>query len=510
MKAGIKSISFKVSILYSFIAIVNMAFFSIIIYENQIELIAENTKYHVEKLADTLVVSMEQFSKELQSDKIFKIKTEKQVITEVANIIRDQVILADDFIIFTREGRAIHKSRPELEISSLDARNGIKATANRDFTGGRYFSTIDEATYEISFYIPFKVPRLEDSVLFLKYQMRDIGRRLMDLYRLITLIIGIIALFHIIFAIVFFRMFVKPVKNLHEASIEISKGDLSARSSINRDDEIGELSNTFNSMADSIQEKFTILQEHNDRMEFELNVAGEVQQNMFPKIQENERYNCSIFHKSPGKISSDYYDIFELADGSIGFLILDVSGHGVPAALITMTAKEKFRRLAPDHDDPAELIRTVNTEICGILNDDKFSGLFFSAFYLILDSKNYIRYCNAAHQESFLVRHERKKIAPLVTDGSLIGISEDMNSKYRSKRVLIQSRDRIIMYSDGISEASNDDDEKYGMDRLVKSISRSYTLPIEEMLDSLVNDLGSFTDIDSLKDDATLIVIEVK
>ncbi len=510
MKSGMKSVIFKVSILFIFLAVVNMVFFSIIIYENQIELITENTKYHANGLAGTLAVSMERFSKELQSDKIFKIKTEKQVITEIANIIREQVTSVDDFIIFTREGRAIHKSRPELEISSLDARNGIKAAVNRDFTGGRYFSTINEDTYEISFYIPFKVPRLEESVLFLKYQMKDIGRRLMDLYRLIALIIGTIVVLHILFAIVFFRMLVKPVKNLHEASIEISKGDLSARSDINGDDEIGEVSNTFNSMADSIQEKSTILQEHNDRMEFELNVAGEVQQTIFPKINKNERYSCSIFHKSLEKISSDYYDIFELADGAIGFLMLDVSSHGVPAALITMTAKEKFRRLAPDHDDPAELIRSVNTEICEFLGDDKLSGLYFSAFYLVLDSKNYIRYCNAAHPESFLVRYERKKIAPLVTDGSLIGISGDMNSKFGSKRVLVQSRDRIIMYSDGISEAVNDDDEKYGMDRLVKSISSSYTLPIDEMLDSLVNELGGFTDIDSLKDEATLIIIEVK
>ena len=85
---------------------------------------------------------------------------------------------------------------------------------------------------------------------------------------------------------IFSRAFTANISRLTAAGDRISEGDLSARSDIDKDDEIGELGNAFNSMADSIQEKITTLQEHNNRMEFELNIAGEVQQIIFPNIKE--------------------------------------------------------------------------------------------------------------------------------------------------------------------------------------------------------------------------------
>jgi sigma-B regulation protein RsbU (phosphoserine phosphatase) len=112
-------------------------------------------------------------------------------------------------------------------------------------------------------------------------------------------------------------------------------------------------------MADSIQEKITTLQRYNDRMEFELSMSGEVQQIIFPHIEQNNYFDYAVFHKAFGKVSGDYYDVFKLDKSKYGFLIVDVSGHGVPAALITMIAKEKFRTLAPHYCDPAELFKYV-------------------------------------------------------------------------------------------------------------------------------------------------------
>lgn len=510
MKLKIKSISLKVSLLYIFLAVVNMSFFSLIIYENQIDLITENTKYHVKELTSVMVSYLENFSTEMESKKIFNVKNKKALIDEVAGMIRDKVEKVDDFVIFTEEGGILYKSTPDIGITKTDIRNGIKAVTNMDFTGGQYFSTINEETYEISFYIPFKLYMLEESVLFLKFQMKDIGTRLQDLYRLITLIISIIALFHIIFAVLFFRMFVKPIQSLNMKSIEISKGNLSARADIDKEDEIGQLGRSFNSMADSIQEKITTLQKQKDMMDFELNIAGEVQQVIFPNIEENDFFSCFVFHKAFGKVSGDYYDIFKLDEKKYGFLIVDVSGHGVPAALITMIAKEKFRTFAPYYHDPAELFSHVNSEINDILGADEYSGLYFSAFYVTVDGDKRLSFCNAGHQQSFLIRVGRKKIAALNTDGFLVGVADGSLATYQTKTVTAQSGDKIVLFTDGIVEARNEDKDEYSVDRIIKNMSKYYSLSGEKILNAIVEDLTGFTNIDEMRDDATLIVIEIK
>ena len=510
MKIKVKSISFKVSLLFIFLAIVNMSLFSLIIYENQIDLITENTKYHVKELTGVLVSYLKNFSVEMESNKIFKAKSRDDIIAEIAGIIKQQVKKVDDFCIFTEEGKVLYKSKSEIPVTDTDIRNGIKAVTNRDFTGGQYYSKINEETYEISLYIPFKLHLLEDPVLFLKFQMKDIGTRLAELYRLISVIIGIIAVFHIVFALFFFKMFVAPVKALHGKSIEIRHGNLSARADIKKGDEIGELGIAFNSMADSIQEKITTLQQYNDRMELELSMAGEVQQVIFPKIVKNDYFDYSIFHRAFGKVSGDYYDVFKIDETRYGFLIVDVSGHGFPAALITMIAKEKFRMLAPRYSDPAELFKHVNVEITDILGSDQYSGLYFSAFYIIMDENKRLLFCNAGHQQSFLLRRERKKIASLNTEGFLVGITSDERAQYTTKTINAESGDKIVLYTDGIVEARNADGEEFGVDRIIKNLSKNYLMSGEKILDAVTGNLKGFTNIDEMKDDATLIIIDIK
>ncbi len=510
MKIKIKSISFKVSLLYIFLAIINMALFSLIIYENQIDLITENTKYHVRELTGALVSYLENFSAEMESNSILKTKSRDDIISEVAGIIKDRVKQVDDFCIFTEEGKVVYKSKAELPVTDTDIRNGIKAVTNMDFTGGSYYSTINEDTYEISFYIPFKLRLLEDSVLFLKFRMSEIGTRLSELYRLISLVIVVIAIFHIVFAILFFRLFVAPIKSLHGKSLEISRGNLSARADIKKEDEIGELGVAFNSMASSIQEKITTLQRQNDRMDFELGIAGEVQQIIFPHVEHNEYFDYAVFHRAFGKVSGDYYDVFRLGEAKYGFLIVDVSGHGVPAALITMIAKEKFRLAAPLHDDPAELFKHINSDITEILGTDRYSGLYFSAFYIIMDENKRLFFCNAGHQQSFLLRRERKKIASLNTEGFLVGITSDERAQYQTKMINAESGDKIILYTDGIAEARSSAGEQFGVDRIIKNMSKNYSEPGDKILESIIEDLKGFTNMDEMKDDATLLIINIK
>jgi len=507
MKSLRKSISVKISGLYIFLAIINMSFFTIIIYENQIDLIVENTKFHIIDMTNSLVSSLDKISSEIKPQKGKTISRE-QVVNEIAGLVGR---INNSFAVFSESGEMIYKSSENFKINQNDILNGIKAVTNRDFTGKRFYSTVDKETYEISFYIPFSMYTLEESILFLRFQMKDIDSRLKQLYKLIIVIVVIVSVFHLFFAIMLFRLFVKPVKYLHEKSLEISKGNLGARSEINQDDEIGDLSRAFNSMAESVEEKIITLQEQYQMIEAEIDMASKVQDVIFPDIVDNDRFNFSVYSKPVDKVSGDYYDIFDLGDSGYGFLIVDVQGHGLPAAMITMIIKEKFRLYTPLYKDPSALIKIVNSEIVDIIEDmDKESALYFTAFYMVIDEFNTIYSVDAGHICPFLIRREKKRIELLKSGGIPIGISRELDNMYITFKTPADRGDKIILYTDGIIEARNFEKKQYGMGGVINTLKKEFKEPADSLLKSIIKDLAGFTNLQMLKDDATIFIIELK
>lgn len=507
MKSLRKSISLKISGLYIFLAIINMSFFTVIIYENQIDLIVENTKFQIIELTNTLISSLDRISTEIKPQKGQSL-TRSEVVQEITGLISN---INDSFIIFSEEGEMIYRSSENFEFKQDDVLNGIKAVTNRDFTGKRFYSVVDRGTYEIAFYIPFSLYTLEGSILLMKFQMKEINSRLNQLYKLVTLIILLVALFHVFFALMLFRIFVKPIKSLHEQSVLLGRGMLSARSHVKQDDEIGELSQAFNSMAESIEEKILTLQEQYKLIEAELDMASKVQDVIFPNIADNHKFSFSVYSRPVEKVSGDYYDIFELDDSVYGFLIVDVQGHGLPAAMITMIIKEKFRQYTRSYRDPADLIKRINREIYEIIEDmDKESALYFTAFYMIIDDSNTIHSVDAGHICPFLIRRERKRIELLKSGGIPIGISREMDNMYITFKTKVEPGDKIVLYTDGIIEARNAENKQYGMGGIINSMKKNFREPADNLLKSIVKDLAGFANLNSLKDDATIFIVELK
>jgi sigma-B regulation protein RsbU (phosphoserine phosphatase) len=390
-------------------------------------------------------------------------------------------------------------------------KHGITAITNLEYSGRQMYSTVDEKTYITSFYIPYKLAFLGDSIMLLKIEIKELKKRLNELYTLIMIVILFIALFHIAFAVIINRLFVRPIQLLHGKSLEISSGNLEARAKVKRKDEIGELGMAFNSMADSIQEKILTLQEHNEKMDHELKMAGGVQKLIFPELTNNDFYNIGIYHKPFTEVSGDYYDVIELDDSKKGFLLVDVSGHGMPAALVTMIVKEIFERDARKYSQPSELLKFMNTTLINVLyKNEMFSGIYFTAVYMILDKNNVLHFCNAGHQQVIVIQQEKKQIARLNSCGTPIGISEDMNEMYRTGKIKLTKGDKICMFTDGISEPKNGDGDEFGTQRIIDSIKKDLNNSVESMVDDVVATLMEYIDNKKLDDDATLIMVEIK
>ncbi len=252
------SISVKVSVLYVLLAIINISFFTVMIFENQVDLITDNTKLNAKELVSTMVSSLKKFSSEVGPKGVFKAKTIEDRIREADRVIRP---LVKEYCIFSESGRIIHRSSPEISTPDSYVQDGLKAITNRDFTGKEFYLKIREEAHEMYFYVPLHEFLLGDSILFIRYGMKDIGNRLRELYTMIVVIVIVIAVFHFLFAILLFRIIIRPIQLLYRGSIEIADGNFDVRVQINRQDEIGALGRAFNAMAESIQEKIQKLSE---------------------------------------------------------------------------------------------------------------------------------------------------------------------------------------------------------------------------------------------------------
>ena len=498
------------SLLYMCLAVVNMSFFTIMIYENQIDLITENGKYHIRERTEDFIASLKKLSDEMGDKKIFHLANRDEVIKEVAGMIQTKLTSNDNLVIFNETGTILFKSKPSIELSKNDIANGITAIANLDYSGRQLYSVIDEKNFVISFYIPYKLYLLGDSIMLLKIEIREFQSRLRDLYLMILVILGFLAVFHVAFAIIFQRLFLRPIQTLHEKSLEISHGNLEARADLKRDDEIGELAMAFNGMADSIQEKILTLQQHHDQMEFEMKVASGVQQLIYPPMQSDRQFNYTVYHQSFALVSGDYYDIIKLGDSKTGFILVDVSGHGVPAALVTMVIKEIFNRAAPLYDDPADLFRYMNNEIIELLTKEDTMGIYFTAIYLMINEKNVLSFSSAGHEVAFVLKTGLRKIASLKASGGPLGISTEMNDMYTTATAKLEAGDKILLFTDGIVEAQNPEGARYGTEQLLSSFRKVYTSPGDLIIKTIIDNLQSFMATRKLKDDATILLIEVK
>lgn len=497
-----KSLGLKLSVLYIFLAILNISFFTIIIFENQIDLITETSKYQTIDFANKIYYQFEDLKLEITERE--ETITEEKLYTDIRDALKNMLY---EYIIFNQSGLILYQSSPAFSLKDQYITDGQKALTKSDFMGEPYSFNVDEEAREILFYIPINIPTqgLEQLILLFKLEMKDIDTKLNTLYYLVILIIVIIAVFHVIFGILLHRIVISPIKTLAYTSTEISKGDLSARVSLRKKDEIGQLGVAFNRMADSVQETINKLDEQNKQMRFELVMASAVQKSIYPDVRKTKYFDIAVYHRPYMEVSGDYHNIFPLGKDKYGILIADVAGHGVAAALITMLIKERFEELAGKFADPKEFLHRINIIFKDLMLDFE---KYFTAFYMIIHKNTQALFSSAAHPKAVLLRENN--VYPLTAKGVLIGVAQIMKDAFQTKRVALKPGDKIILYSDGMTESLNTHDEEYGIKRLSKVSQKNTRKSCDEILKAVIADFTDFTGGVKQSDDETLIIIEIR
>ena len=236
------------------------------------------------------------------------------------------------------------------------------------------------------------------------------------------------------------------------------------------------------------------------RRHSELEIAANVQQKMFPrKLPRLDSLDYAGHCVPAREVGGDYYDFLEASDHAVGFVLGDVSGKGVPAALLMANLQASFRSQTPDAlERPSEMLRVVNRHFFESTAAERFATLFFGIYD---DRTRKLRYVNCGHCPPFLLRAtgEVDRLAPTATP---LGAFVDW--KCREAETRLGVGDTLLLYSDGVTEAGIEGAEEFGEDRLVHTLRVNQWQPAETLVQAVVDDVADFS-AGSRSDDITVV-----
>lgn len=238
----------------------------------------------------------------------------------------------------------------------------------------------------------------------------------------------------------------------------------------------------------------------------ELDVARTIQETIvprtFPPFPDRKDFEILAKMITAKEVGGDLYDLFLIDDDHLGFVIGDVSGKGVPAALFMAVSRTLLKATALRGLPPHECFKQVNR----LLYLESVPSMFVTMFYGILNTKTgEIEYCNGGHNPPFLIRNNGN-IEPLeVTGGLILGALEDFD--YKSNKTKLNKGDSLFLYTDGVTEAMNPKDEEFAEERLKTSLGKLNSTPLENMIDSIIKEVYAFSADAPQADDITAMAL---
>ncbi len=242
------------------------------------------------------------------------------------------------------------------------------------------------------------------------------------------------------------------------------------------------------------------------QLENELELSQVVQRALLPAhVPSISGYEIAAFSRPAQIVTGDYFDFLPLEDGSQGFVIGDVSGHGVSAGMLIASLQTAFHTLAPDVDSPVDVLKRINRLYVHNINFITFVTLFYAK----LDPQTrLLRYASAGHNPPLLYRPSTQESTWLKPTGPAIGLVDDFG--FASNDVQLSSGDILLLYTDGIVEAVNpSQDQQFGYDRLLDVVRQNDGSSATELVQKLRQALNDFTQGGLLADDITLIACRI-
>ena len=244
------------------------------------------------------------------------------------------------------------------------------------------------------------------------------------------------------------------------------------------------------------------VEQKKDALEDELEVVSDVQRRLLPKdLPEIAGLKLAVHYETSLYAGGDYYDIAKIGDNQWGFLVADAEGHSAPAAVMMAMTCALFRSYPEPPAEPGELIYFLNQHLCKVADPS-----FVTALYVVYDANHHtLKIARAGHPPPMIYRSSEKKAVEYVC-GGVFPLGIDTYEKVPVTDAELQPGDRILMYTDGITERFSSGGETYGEERLLLQLEGDGNLPPQELLNAIMKDVDHFADGRPADDDQALLL----
>src|SRR6056297_2152465 len=252
-------------------------------------------------------------------------------------------------------------------------------------------------------------------------------------------------------------------------------------------------------------ENFIYLEEkiEQERLREQINIAKEIQNSLLPSvIIQPENTQIAASFSAAVEVAGDYYDVFFIGDKTF-LIVADVSGKGIPASLLMSSFRSAVKIMVHGSNSLPELVSKVNDHIA----QNDITDRFVTAMFVLLDQKTGVfKYSNAGHDPIILYRKETDKFFEISNNGIPIGIFEDQT--YIEEQFKLEPGDVIVIYTDGIPEARNEEKEEFGFSRLKQVLKENWDHTAVEIQDSILRAMEEFVGNAKQHDDTPFIVVK--
>ena len=274
--------------------------------------------------------------------------------------------------------------------------------------------------------------------------------------------------------------------------------------------DLDDLSLTIEKAIEQINYIKTMQQEHYqlESIKGDLAVASEIQQailpRVFPPFPENASQMDIAASMNPAKdVGGDFYDFFRIDEDRIGFVIADVSGKGIPAAIFMAVCRTLIRATGLRDVKPSECISYTNN----LIAEESASSMFVTAFYGIYNIKTgEVTYTNAGHNPPYVVRANGSIERLPMSKNIIVGFIE--NFQFSEETLHLEPGDTLLLYTDGVTEAVDAELKEYGEERVETLLKNTTQMGCQEMIDAVKADVKAFTEEAEQSDDITLLAIK--
>ena len=271
---------------------------------------------------------------------------------------------------------------------------------------------------------------------------------------------------------------------------------------LNKQDEIGMLARSYTDLINYTNEYIESIhkiESEKERIKAELDIAEKIQKSNLPTHSiENEDYTVYGFSKPAKEVGGDFYDHYPIDDDNVAIIIGDASGKGVPAALLSTIAQTIIRQLLKSETDPSKVLYMLNNQLC----ENNTECMFITLWLGIYNNKTKdITFSNAGHNPPLIMENGQFK-ALKVDTGIVLGIMNDY--EFTTEKVSISKG--IIVYTDGLTDAVNSNDELYGESRIIDFLN-NHTFE-DKVITKLLQDIDRFAGTEDQFDDITLVLLD--